>query len=173
MLPVGSVQQCQNFETGQVIKLQLLRADVSRYYFASVDEPILPFVKFATVARDNPQGVVMRFPVAAIAVAFGVTFTTASAEATTLTGNMTADEGFSAYISTDPNTLGTQIAGPTSGAFSWPTAQSINTTLTAGQTNYLEPIQEVWIQRQRFDLVKRRSMMRTIARRIKAATVLA
>ncbi len=37
----------------------------------------------------------------------------------------------------------------------------------------LEPIQEVWIQRQRFDLVKRRSMMRTIARWIKAATVLA
>jgi hypothetical protein len=39
--------------------------------------------------------------------------------------------------------------------------------------NNLEPVQEVWIQRQRFDLVKRRSMMRTIARWIKAATVLA
>jgi hypothetical protein len=37
----------------------------------------------------------------------------------------------------------------------------------------LEPIQEVWIQRQLFDLVKRRSMMRIMARRMKAATVLA
>ena len=36
-----------------------------------------------------------------------------------------------------------------------------------------EPIQEVWIHRQRFDPVKRRNMMRTIATRIKAATVLA
>ena len=37
----------------------------------------------------------------------------------------------------------------------------------------LEPIQEVLIQRQRFDLVKRRSIMRIMARRMKAATVLA
>ena len=37
----------------------------------------------------------------------------------------------------------------------------------------LEPIQEVWIQRKRFDPVKRRNMMRTMARRINAATVLA
>jgi hypothetical protein len=35
--------------------------------------------------------------------------------------------------------------------------------------NNLEPIQEVGSQRQGFDLVKRRSMMRIIARRIKAA----
>src|ERR1017187_3437941 len=34
------------------------------------------------------------------------------------------------------------------------------------------PIQEVWIQRQRFDLVKRRSMMRTIARRITACNLI-
>jgi hypothetical protein len=37
----------------------------------------------------------------------------------------------------------------------------------------LEPIQEVLIQRQRFDLVKRWSIMRIMARRMKAATVLA
>ena len=37
---------------------------------------------------------------------------------------------------------------------------------------FLEPIQEVWIQRQGFDLVKRRSMMWIMARRMKAATVL-
>jgi hypothetical protein len=37
----------------------------------------------------------------------------------------------------------------------------------------LEPIQEVMIQAQVVDLVKRRSMMRIIARRMKAATVLA
>ena len=35
-----------------------------------------------------------------------------------------------------------------------------------------EPIQEVQIQRQGFDLVKRLSMMRIMARRMKAATVL-
>jgi hypothetical protein len=35
----------------------------------------------------------------------------------------------------------------------------------------LEPIQEVRIHRQGFDLVKRRSMMRIMARRMKAAVV--
>jgi hypothetical protein len=37
----------------------------------------------------------------------------------------------------------------------------------------LEPIQEVKIQRQGIGLVKRRSMMRIMARRTKATTVLA
>jgi len=37
----------------------------------------------------------------------------------------------------------------------------------------LEPIQEVEIHGQTFDLVKRRSMMRIMARRMKATTVVA
>jgi predicted DNA-binding ribbon-helix-helix protein len=40
-------------------------------------------------------------------------------------------------------------------------------------TTISEPIQEEWIHEQRFGLVKRLSMMRIIARRTKAATVLA
>ena len=39
--------------------------------------------------------------------------------------------------------------------------------------NYLEPIQEEWIHEQRVGLVSRLSMMRIIARRTKAATVVA
>ena len=41
------------------------------------------------------------------------------------------------------------------------------------RTLVLEQIQEVLIQRQGFDLVKRRSMIRIMARWMKAATVLA
>jgi hypothetical protein len=40
-------------------------------------------------------------------------------------------------------------------------------------TASLEPIQEEWIQEQRVGLVNRLSMMRIIARRTKAATVVA
>jgi len=41
------------------------------------------------------------------------------------------------------------------------------------QSLTLEPIQEVEIHGQTFDLVKRRSMMRIMARRMKATTVVA
>ena len=42
-----------------------------------------------------------------------------------------------------------------------------------GCAHCLEPIQEVEIHGQTFDLVKRRSMMRIMARRMKATTVVA
>jgi hypothetical protein len=44
---------------------------------------------------------------------------------------------------------------------------------TGFENRTLEPIREVVIQEQRIGLVKRRSMMRIMARRTKATTVLA
>ena len=43
--------------------------------------------------------------------------------------------------------------------------------LTMESRYFLEPIPEVWIHAQEIRLVKRRSMMRIMARRTKAATV--
>jgi hypothetical protein len=60
--------------------------------------------------------------------------TTLGAQATTLTGNMTADNAFFAFISTSPNSLGTQIgSGP-----NWYDSYALSSTqLTPGVTNYL------------------------------------
>lgn len=58
------------------------------------------------------------------------------AGAAVLTGELTADNTFQAYISTNPNTLGTLIA---SGA-NWQAAVPISVTLAPGQTYYLQVI---------------------------------
>lgn len=56
-----------------------------------------------------------------------------SASATTLSGNLTADDAFTAYLSTDDSVAGTLLVSGSS----WPSAQSFSTTLTSGNTYYL------------------------------------
>ena len=59
----------------------------------------------------------------------------AAASATTISGSLTADNAFFAYISTDNSTLGTLVASGNS----WPTTFTINAAaLTPGVTNYLQ-----------------------------------
>ena len=70
-----------------------------------------------------------------IAVAFAVAIAASQAQATTLSGNLTVDNLFSAYISTNDATPGTLIG---SGA-DWGTTYSLTAaTLTPGVTNYLQ-----------------------------------
>jgi len=76
----------------------------------------------------------MKMMVVRAVAALAVIASWSTAEATTLSGNLTADNLFDAYISTDDNVLGTLI---TSG-ISWPTTVSFSgQALTAGVTNYL------------------------------------
>jgi hypothetical protein len=56
-----------------------------------------------------------------------------SAQATTLSGDLTADNAFTAYISTDDNTLGTQVSSGTD----WQNPSSLSTLLSSGTTYYL------------------------------------
>lgn len=72
---------------------------------------------------------------AAAALLFG-----SSAQATVLTGTITADNEYNAYISTSDSTLGTLL---TSGA-DWESAQTFTTDLTAGQTYYLHVVANNW-----------------------------
>jgi hypothetical protein len=72
-----------------------------------------------------------RWAVAVAAVAIGAA---GAASATTLSGTLTADNAFYAYISTSPSTAGTLIG---SGNY-WPTSFSLTpTVLTPGVTYYL------------------------------------
>lgn len=57
----------------------------------------------------------------------------ASSSATTLSANMTVDNAFFAYISTDDSVLGTLIGSGND----WPTTFSFSSALTPGVTNYL------------------------------------
>jgi hypothetical protein len=56
------------------------------------------------------------------------------AMATDISGNLTVDNAFFAYISTNPSVLGTLVASGNS----WPTTFSFSDTLTPGVTNYLQ-----------------------------------
>ena len=70
-------------------------------------------------------------------VALGFGLTVSGANATSLNGFLTADDGFTAYVSQDPTALGTQVA--TGSSFS--TTYSLSgaaTTLVPGVKNYLE-----------------------------------
>jgi hypothetical protein len=70
-------------------------------------------------------------------IAAALISTAASAHATaTLTGNLTADNQFDAYISTSNSTLGTLVASGTN----WQQSYSFSTTLTAGTTYYLHVV---------------------------------
>jgi hypothetical protein len=55
------------------------------------------------------------------------------AQATLLTGGLTVDNAFQAYISTDDNVQGALIGSGTH----WPTTSVVNTSLTAGQNYFL------------------------------------
>ena len=57
----------------------------------------------------------------------------ASSSATTLSANMTVDNAFFAYISTDDSVLGTLVGSGND----WPTTFSFSSALTPGVTNYL------------------------------------
>jgi hypothetical protein len=60
--------------------------------------------------------------------------TTVGARATTITGSLTTDNAFYAYISTSDSTLGTLVAS----GDNWPTTFTLGpSALTPGQTNYL------------------------------------
>jgi len=69
----------------------------------------------------------------AIAVAFGAALAASQAHATTLSGDLTADNAFYAYLSTSPNTLGTFL---TSGDY-WGTAYSFTSSTLSDRTLYL------------------------------------
>lgn len=60
-------------------------------------------------------------------------FSSGNSGATSLGANMTADDAFELYISTNDNVAGTLVG--TGG--SWPTTYSFNAALTPGVTNYL------------------------------------
>jgi hypothetical protein len=68
-----------------------------------------------------------------IAVVFGAALTASQAQATTLSGDLTVDNAFFAYLSTSPSTLGTPL---TSGN-SWPTTFSFTSGNLANETYYL------------------------------------
>jgi hypothetical protein len=72
----------------------------------------------------------------ASAAAAGLALCAGGVNAATLTGDITADNEFQVYISTNPNTLGTEIG---SGA-NWQQAFPISAALTPGQTYYLQVI---------------------------------
>jgi PEP-CTERM motif len=58
------------------------------------------------------------------------------ASAAALTGELTADDAFAAYISTSNSTLGTLVSG---GNY-WPSTYNLSTPLTSGNTYYLHVI---------------------------------
>jgi hypothetical protein len=71
-----------------------------------------------------------------IALLAGLAISAANpANATTISGNLTADNAFFAYVSTDNSVLGTLVASGNS----WPTTFTISAAaLTPGVTNYLQ-----------------------------------
>jgi PEP-CTERM motif len=68
-----------------------------------------------------------------IALGFGASALLGAAQAATLSGNLTVDDAFTAYLSTSDAVAGTALVSGTS----WTSAQSFSATLNAGQTYYL------------------------------------
>jgi len=75
----------------------------------------------------------MKLGLTLCAAAVAAVASLSSAQATTLSGNLTVDNSFAAYLSTDDNTLGTQIASGSN----WQSPQSVSQVLAAGTTYYL------------------------------------
>jgi MSHA biogenesis protein MshQ len=71
---------------------------------------------------------------AALSAMGALAFVSSSSQATTITGTMAFDNQFIAYLSTDPNILGTQIGSGTD----WGIPSTVNGTLSGNQTYYLE-----------------------------------
>ncbi len=59
---------------------------------------------------------------------------------TTLTANMTVDDNFDLYISTDDSLTGTYIGSGSNVLDSWHTASNFNINLTPGVTNYIHVV---------------------------------
>src|ERR1700742_2794214 len=78
--------------------------------------------------------------ISAIALAGLCAGTNAQAAAPTLSGAITADKEYAAFLSTSDNTLGTLL---TSGA-NWQSAQTFSAALGPGQTYYLHVIAKNW-----------------------------
>ncbi len=72
--------------------------------------------------------------------AAAVLFSGVGAQAATLTGTLSADNEYAAFISTNDAVLGTYL---TSG-YDWTSAQTFNTTLNPGQTYYLHVVANNW-----------------------------
>jgi hypothetical protein len=76
----------------------------------------------------------MKFGIAIIGAALAAIVSLSSAQATTLTGTATADNAFSAWLSTDDSTLGTFIGGGSN----WQSETNLGSTpLASGTTYYL------------------------------------
>jgi hypothetical protein len=65
---------------------------------------------------------------------------TAAASSSVLSGNATADNQFTAYISTSDSVLGTQIGSGSN----WPQSFSLSSVLTPNVTNYLHIVATNW-----------------------------
>jgi hypothetical protein len=76
-----------------------------------------------------------RLVVTGLAVLLALMSTSERSDATTLDGTFTVDNGFFAYVSTNPNLLGTLVAS--SGAY-WSSSKGLTFTLAPGQTYYLQ-----------------------------------
>ena len=75
----------------------------------------------------------MKIWVALCGAALAAIASVSTAQATTLSGNLTADNDFAAYISTDDSVLGTVLTGGND----WTITNTLSQSLTAGVTNYL------------------------------------
>jgi len=75
----------------------------------------------------------MKIWVALCGAALAAIASVSTAQATTLSGNLTADNDFAAYISTDDSVLGTFLTGGND----WTITNTLSQSLTAGVTNYL------------------------------------
>jgi hypothetical protein len=87
----------------------------------------------------TPFSIMKKFPVTGLAAIFlaamAVLAAPRAADATTISGDLTADNAFYAYVSTSDATLGTLVASGNS----WPTAFGISPTLlTPGVVNYIQ-----------------------------------
>jgi hypothetical protein len=75
----------------------------------------------------------MRLALTLCGAAFAAIASFSSAQATTLSGDLTSDNAFTAYISTNDNTLGTLVSSGTD----WQNPSSLSTLLSSGTTYYL------------------------------------
>jgi hypothetical protein len=72
----------------------------------------------------------------ALALALGSALAACNAQATTLSGDLTADNAFFAFVSTNPAVLGTPVAN--SGGGTWTSTFNFSTSLAPGQIYYLQ-----------------------------------
>lgn len=94
----------------------------------------------------------------ATAVAFAVAFSGLSAtasQAATVTGNLTADNQFSVYISTSDSTLGTLLASGNN----WPTTYSFSTPSRPAPTIFMSSVTISAVQPTWLAAIRMRSLV--------------